>query len=449
MLYPRIIGLETEYGCLVDSDLSQSEIVRLIRDWFFEDQGFGLIDLHHRGWDEPPGNGGFLFNGGRIYIDMGHIEYCTPECVSLVDVVRYDRAGDLLLLEALKGLQLQGKVHFFRNNIDHHTHATFGCHENYLLDRRAPLTEKNVLSLLAFQTLRVLFAGSGRVGSAQYYVLDDGLSPRMDFTPFQISQRADFIEAEFYEWVQHNRSIVNTRDEPLADPTRYRRLHVLHGDTNVMPSALFLKTGATSLILDLLEEDALPAIALDDAVDTLRDLSRQIRPPWRVRTIEGAEVDAVELLHRFFECAKENFHHRDEETEVVLTLWESVLECLNGRRDELIGTIDWIGKKYLLEEFIATEGIGWSDECLAAQDLEYHHIDPERSYGLALADCDGIWAPRDLQGVLTVPPTNSRASIRSAFMQELKDEDRSYLVNWDRIEVPDCRVHHLTDPYEC
>ena len=447
MLYPRIIGLETEYGCLVDSDLSQSQIVRLIRDWFFEDQGFGLIDQHHRGWDEPPGNGGFLFNGGRIYIDMGHIEYCTPECASLADVVRYDRAGDLLLLEALKDLQLQGKVDFFRNNVDHHTHATFGCHENYLLDRRAPLTEKNVFSLLAFQTLRVLFTGAGRVGSAQYYLLDDGLSPRRDPIPFQISQRADFIETEFYEWVQHNRSIVNTRDEPLADPSRYRRLHVLHGDTNVMPSALFLKIGATSLVLDLLEEDALPAIVLDDAVDTLRSLSRQTRPPWKVQTIEGAEVDAVELLYRFFECAKANFQHRDEETDAVLTLWENVLECLNGRLNELIGTIDWIGKKYLLEKYVATEGIGWNDESLAAQDLEYHHIDPERSYGLALANCDGIWAPGDLQGVLTDPPANSRASRRSAFMHELQGEDRSYLVNWDRIGVPEERIHYLPDPY--
>src|SRR5690606_11748395 len=135
-----------------------------IRDWIFEQHRFGLLDQHHRDWDEPPGNGGFLFNGGRVYIDMGHMEHCTPECRSVADVVRYDRAGDRLLLASLHALGLDGAVSFFRNNIDHHTDATFGCHENYSLRRSAPLTERNVLSLLAFLTLRTLFTGSGRVG---------------------------------------------------------------------------------------------------------------------------------------------------------------------------------------------------------------------------------------------------------------------------------------------
>ena len=104
--------------------------VQRIRDWFFEHRHYGLIDRHERGWDEPPGTGGFLFNGGRIYIDMGHLEYCTPECATVEDVMRYDRAGDRLLLEALRSLELEESVSFFRNNIDHHTGATFGCHEN-------------------------------------------------------------------------------------------------------------------------------------------------------------------------------------------------------------------------------------------------------------------------------------------------------------------------------
>src|SRR3954452_23654235 len=171
--------------------------VAQIRDWIFERNRYGLVDRHDRGWDEPPGNGGFLFNGGRGYIYIGHIEYCTPECATLQDVLRYDRAGDRLLLEAVRELSLEGKVNFFRNNIDHHSGATFGCHENFSMLRTAPLTEKNLLSLLSFLTLRVLFTGSGRVGTAQ--ALIDASAEPVDF---QISQRADYIENDFYEWVQ-------------------------------------------------------------------------------------------------------------------------------------------------------------------------------------------------------------------------------------------------------
>jgi len=119
----RITGLETEYGCLVHPPTRTDEVLPRIRDWLFENQRYGLIDLHPRGWDEPAGNGGFLFNGGRVYIDMGHLEYCTPECASALDVVRYDRAGDSLLIEALRALDLQGKVAFIRNNVDHYTGA--------------------------------------------------------------------------------------------------------------------------------------------------------------------------------------------------------------------------------------------------------------------------------------------------------------------------------------
>ena len=161
----RIVGLETEYGCLTNTPAGSFIAVERVRDWIFGREEFGLIDVHHRDWDEPPGNGGFLFNGGRVYIDMGHLEYCTPECVSLLDILRYDRAGDALALQAVKALGLAGDVSFIRNNIDHYTGATFGCHENYLVRRSAPLTETNVLSLLTFLTLRLLFTGAGRVGT--------------------------------------------------------------------------------------------------------------------------------------------------------------------------------------------------------------------------------------------------------------------------------------------
>ena len=160
----RIVGLETEYGCLTTDPSGPPSAVGRVRNWIFDRSRYGLPDMHQRDWDEPAGNGGFLFNGGRAYVDMGHLEYCTPECLSLIDILKYDRAGDAILMQAVQDLRLSEQVSFIRNNIDHYSGATFGCHENYLVRRSAPLTEANVLSLLAFLTLRQLFVGAGRVG---------------------------------------------------------------------------------------------------------------------------------------------------------------------------------------------------------------------------------------------------------------------------------------------
>ena len=213
------------------------------RDWIFKDQRFGLIDVHQRDWDEPAGNGGFLFNGGRCYIDMGHLEYCTPECLDLLDVLRFDQAGDAILLQALKAMRLEREIHFIRNNIDHYSGATFGCHENYLVRRAAPLSEANVHSLLAFLTLRMLYVSAGRVGATMAAESRGELTRPGAESIFQMSQRADYINNDLFEWVQFNRAIINTRDEPLADPRKYRRLHLLHGDTNVLPDEPALESG--------------------------------------------------------------------------------------------------------------------------------------------------------------------------------------------------------------
>ena len=246
----RIVGLETEYGCLTNNIPVSPGAITRVRDWIFANQRYGLIDVHQRDWDEPAGNGGFLFNGGRSYVDMGHLEYCTPECLSLIDIYRYDRAGDAILQQAVKELKLEKEVSFIRNNVDHYSGATFGCHENYLVRRTAPLTEANVQSLLAFLTLRLLYSSSGRVGTTIAAEFRGEISqPAMD-NIFQISQRADYINNDLFEWVQFNRAIINTRDEPLADSRKYRRLHLLHGDTNVLPTTLLLKVGTTSLVLD-------------------------------------------------------------------------------------------------------------------------------------------------------------------------------------------------------
>lgn len=446
----RITGLETEYGCLLDPSLEPRGTLEKIRDWLFEHHRYGLIDQHDRDWDELAGNGGFLFNGGRVYIDMGHLEYCTPECTTARDVVRYDRAGDLLLQEAVAALGLADKVGFIRNNVDHYTGATFGCHENYSLDRRAPLDEKNVLSLLAFLTLRVLFCGAGRVGSVRPTRLRPDSAPAAPeaSVPFQISQRADFIQNDFFEWVQHNRAIINTRDEPLADPRHYRRLHLIHGDTNVLPATLFLKVGATRLVLDLLDLDQLPDIILHDAVTSLRSLSRQRRPPWTVTLADGKTADALELLDVFRARAEGLFRGRDQETDEVLALWKLATDALASDVQRLIGLVDWVSKEFLLEEFRTAEGVDWGHAWLEAQDLEFHHVDPEKSLGLALASLDGFWAPPGVTAARLEPPSDSRAHARSRLMREIQKKPSTYFLDWESVEIANEKRTRLLDPFQ-
>jgi proteasome accessory factor A len=444
----RITGLETEYGCLVDSPLQPTEVLPRIRDWLFENHRYGLIDQHDRDWDEPAGNGGFLFNGGRVYIDMGHLEYCTPECASTLDVVRYDRAGDLLLLEAVEALGLKGKVHFIRNNVDHYTGATFGCHENYSLERKAPLHEKNVMSLLAFLTLRILFTGAGRVGSIRPTRFRGDTVQREEPAPFQISQRADYIQNDFFEWVQHNRAIINTRDEPLADPRQYRRLHLIHGDTNVLPSALFLKVGTTRLVLDLLDADEMPPLVLGDAVTTLRQISRTLRPPWCVALGNGKMADALELLDLYRQKARQLFRGRDAETDALLKLWESVHQSLSTNTSDLVGIVDWVSKEFLFREFCRQEEIQWGHPWLEAQDLEYHQVDPDRSLGLSLANSDGFWSPAWSARARTEPPNDSRANARSRLMREIMGRETTYFLDWEAVEVPNQKRTRLLDPFQ-
>ncbi|MBI1839949.1 MAG: proteasome accessory factor PafA2 family protein [Verrucomicrobia bacterium] len=443
----RITGIETEYGCLVDPPLQVYEVIGQVRDWIFSGQRYGLIDRHDRDWDEPAGNGGFLFNGGRLYLDMGHLEYCTGECGSALDLVRYDRAGDQLLNEALEALGLADKVTFVRNNIDHYTGATFGCHENYSLLRSAPLSQKNVLSLLTFLTVRTLYAGAGRVGGSHARRVIGENGSVQEAGPFQISQRADYIQNDFFEWVQHNRAIINTRDEPLADPRLYRRLHLIHGDTNVLPSASFLKVGATRLVFDLLEANDLPNFALQDAVTSLRKLSRCLNGPWPVRMSDGKHMDALDLLSQYHYRAHRRFAGRDLETDAILGLWSDVIERLGGAKETLVGTVDWITKEHVFQLFCDSEGIDWDHPWLEAQDLEFHSTCPARSLAAPLANLNGPWATPVDNAACSRPPETTRAKERSRLMREIQERPAAYVIDWDSVQIDDREPTYLLNPF--
>jgi proteasome accessory factor A len=446
----RIVGLETEYGCLTSDFPGWAGAITRVRDWIFKELHLGLIDVHQRDWDEPAGNGGFLFNGGRCYIDMGHLEYCTPECLSLLDVLRYDQAGDAILQQAVRAMHMEREIHFIRNNIDHYTGATFGCHENYLVRRGAPLTDANVHSLLAFLTLRMLFVSTGRVGATVAAEARGELTRPGAESIFQMSQRADYINNDLFEWVQFNRAIINTRDEPLADARKYRRLHLLHGDTNVLPTSLLLKVGTTSLVLDLLEANCLPKIALADAVAAFRSLSHQPDGPWRVQLADGRCVEALDLLLEYQQAAKAELSGRDDETDLLLSVWGDTLHALATDPEQLVGKIDWITKRWLLRQFCQEENIPWSHPWLKSQDLEYHQIDPARSLGLALA-CNPIgWEipPKEITQAASQAPGNTRAAVRAQAMRLLKDERCAYYIDWEIIGAEGGCALHMLNPFD-
>jgi proteasome accessory factor A len=219
---------------------------------------------------------------------MGHIEYASPECRQLRDMVAYDLAGDQLLQRALDSLGAAGSVSFIKNNIDHHTGATFGCHENYLMKREAQFTPSALGALLAFLATRQIFTGAGRVGQANPLAFDFEVPAADEKIDFQLSQRADHIVNDIYQWVQFNRAIINARDEPLADYRKYRRLHLLIGDSNMSPFANALKIGTTACILTLLENGLLPNdLILLDAVQATREISARsgrCAGSWNLRT---------------------------------------------------------------------------------------------------------------------------------------------------------------------
>jgi proteasome accessory factor A len=438
----RVAGLETEYGCLVNTDERQSgadSFPHRVKNHIFKTRSLGAIDLHYRDYEEPPGNGGFLMNGGRLYLDMGHIEYSMPECLSLRDIVAYDRAGDRLLFGALREMEIADRVSFVKNNIDHHTGATFGCHENYLMRRGAQFTPQVLGALLSFLATRQIFTGAGRVGQANPLAFEFDHAHTRRAVPFQISQRADHIVNDIYQWVQFNRAIINARDEPLADYRKYRRLHLLIGDSNMNEHALALKVGTTALVLDLLEDGIVPKlVGLMDPVQTTRDISRDETWQWVVRLENGQTRTALEIQHAFLSLAKTYLAGMNDESDWIIESWQNVLEGIERNPMSQIHCIDWVAKRWLLESFMNEQNVGWNDPWLQSLDLEYHNLDPNRGLYLAMVEqgiVKPVVSPDRVDHCTGYPPSNTRAEARGMAVRFLKGKSSNYIINWDSIAV--------------
>src|SRR5438552_5447008 len=451
----RIVGIETEYGCLlseeephVNSELWPAKV----KNYLFRKAQAGTIDLHYRDYEEPPGNGGFLLNGGRLYLGMGHVEYASPECLHLRDLVAYDLAGDELLQSSLAALGGAGRVSFIKNNVDHHTGATFGCHENYLMKREAQFTPPILGTLLTFLATRQIFTGAGRVGQANPLAFDFEPPPQEAQVNFQLSQRADHIVNDIYQWVQFNRAIINARDEPLADYRKYRRLHLLIGDSNMSPFATALKIGTTACVLSLLEEGRLPRnLVLNDAVQSTRDISRDSTGAWIVRLENGKTIGALDVQWLFYELAYKHLSGASEETDWLLESWNFTLAALGNKPESLIGGVDWITKKWLLEMFMESEGLTWNDPWLHSLDLEYHNIDPEKGLFFGVNPAKRIGERNNSvrrDEASYHPPGNTRALGRAHAVAWFQKAEQPYVINWDSIACDNRDFLVMGNPFE-
>jgi proteasome accessory factor A len=451
----RIFGIETEFGCLTEANRftgSPEGVAARVRDYVFHELKLGISDMHYRDWGEPPGNGGFLFNGGRLYIDMGHLEYATPECQQLFDLVAYDKAIERVITQILGELELEEEVSFFKNNVDHFTGATFGCHENYQIRRDVSFYKVVIPTLMPFFVTRQIYAGAGRVGGYEEILEFGEIQQGSDgFVGYQISQRADHIVTEIYEWIQFSRAIINTRDEPLADYTKYRRLHLLVGDSNMSEYAAALKVGTTSLVLDLIESGHRPRnLGLSNSVQAIKDVSRDQNFEWIVELESGDTISAIDLQREYLNLAQKVLKGRDDDTDWVLAAWESVLDDLEKGWLNVTDRVDWAAKKWLLETFMEEENLDWDDPWLESLDLEYHHLHPQRGLYYSLehsGHAKRVITEERIDAAIAKSPEDTRAKARTHIMRYLFKNRLPCIVDWHQIYFTHEEPFEMKDPF--
>jgi len=458
---PRLFGIETEYGIAredletMDPVVESMELVRAYleaafeRTWDYQGEdphedarGFRVTglqqDLEEEEFAKKDAHRPFSFyemksdlvlpNGARFYNDHTHPEYSSAECRTLRDLIAQDRAGERVVQAAAdrRNRALGGPhVQLYKNNTDFHGHS-YGCHDNYLVARSIPFTRLTD-GLLPFLVGRQLITGAGKVGRESQ---EGGFRPGL----YQLSQRADFMECELSVDTMHNRPILNTRDEPHADRSRYRRLHLILGDANMCEYATALKVGTTRLVLDLIARDAAPALRLDDPVAAIKTISHDPDLKALVKCNGGGTLSGLDIQTAYYLAASRALAGLDEETDWILHEWGDTLACLENDRGKLVGRVDWVTKLWLLETFMQEERITWEDPWLASLDLEYHNVQPDRGLFLGLEAQDKsrrLVGEVEIEAAMTAGPAGTRGGIRGLCIRRFRDQIRS--MQWERI----------------
>jgi proteasome accessory factor A len=456
MALHKVLGIETEYGIvvrgggesnpvsasslLINAYVGELERQRLAGPkvgWDFEDEHPGNDARGPAGPSSPPDVethlvNAVLTNGARYYVDHAHPEISTPECADARAVVVYDRAAEEIIkasiVAANRMLPPGQELVVHKNNSDGKGNS-YGCHENYLMARATPFG-RIVTHATAHFVSRQIFTGSGKVGV-------EATGTSSSEVPYQLTQRADFFEAEVGLETTLKRPIINTRDEPHADAQKYRRLHVITGDANRSETATFLKVGTTAFVLSLIEDEALPrAFAFRSAVNAMRKVSYDLSLAEPLELADGTTITALELQWELLDRSKKwaDEHGLDavggDVGAHVLREWETVLTGLERDPMSLTDRLDWVAKLRLLEGYRERHGVGWDDQRLAALALQYHDMRPERS----LADRVGlrrISEDDEVRRAMTDPPEDTRAYFRGTCLKRWASQ--VVAANWDSI----------------
>jgi proteasome accessory factor A len=448
---PKVCGIETEYGIHATGpdanpvtassilvNAYASEVDRRT-GWDFEDE---TPEKDARGYARegamPPMvethlANTVLTNGARYYVDHAHPEYSTPECIDPLELVCHDKAGEEIIrrsMVAAANLPTSPVVIAYKNNSDGKGNS-YGCHENYLMDRTVPFANV-VAGVIPHFVTRQIFAGAGKVGAET--TAFGGEQVR-----YQISQRAEFFEEMVGLETTLKRPIVNTRDEPHADPKRFRRLHVIVGDANLAEVATFLKVGTTSIVLAMIEDEMMPAreLTLSDPVRAMHQVSADLSLSRPLRCADGSSITALEVQWEIFAAARRYAKERGLEVigdetvgEMVLDRWEAVLHGLETDPSSLVHQIDWVAKRNLIEAYRERHGCNWDDHRLAALDLQYHDLRPERSL-FARLSMERLVSDEAVAEAVTEPPRRTRAWFRGKCLARWPDA--VVTANWDSL----------------
>ena len=449
MISQRVLGTETEFGIATrDADAIDpvSNSIQLIAHypalpaaqalWDYENEN-PLLDL--RGYEaegerERPGPdynrmlNKVLANGGRLYVDGAHPEYSTPECTNPREVVAYERAGERVAAECLRELaRIRGgdKFVLYKNNTDGKGNS-YGYHENYLLERSVPF-DRVVRLLVPFFVTRQIYAGAGKVGAENHG------HP----AAYQLSQRADFFECLVDLNTMVKRPIINTRDEPHADPAKYRRFHVIIGDANMAELSTYLKLGTTSIVLDLLDAGLeVPGVDLDDPVRAIKEVSRDLDVKKTLKLTDGRVTTAIAVQRMYLKTALDFYacHELNQVTKDILVRWEEVLEKLEQDPVLLVRDLDWVAKRQMIYSYMDRKGCDWKDPRVSLLDLQYHDVRPEKGLYYALERSnliDRLLQDSDIAKAEHTPPTGTRAYFRGHCLK--KFGHKIYGASWTSV----------------
>ncbi len=423
----RIFGLENEYGvtCTFRGQrrLSPDEVARY---------------LFRRVVSWGRSSNVFLRNGARLYLDVGsHPEYATPECDSVTDLVVHDKAGERilegLLIDAERRLReegIAGDIYLFKNNTDSAGNS-YGCHENYLVGRHGEFGRLADM-LIPFLVTRQVICGAGKVLQ----------TPRG--AVFCVSQRAEHIWEGVSSATTRSRPIINTRDEPHADAERFRRLHVIVGDSNMSETTTMLKVGATDIVLRMIEAGVIMRdLTLENPIRAIREVSHDMTGRRRVRLANGREASSLDIQKEYLDKAL-TFIDRQGASELdkrVLDLWERMVHAIQtGHLDPVAREIDWVIKYQLIEHYRAKYDLPLSSPRLAQLDLAYHDVNRSRGLYYLLArrgTVDRLVSDLRIFEAKSVPPQTTRARLRGEFIRRAQERRRDFTVDWVHLKLND------------